>query len=53
MPGRHAHAGTRILEGLVLQPRGVESELASYRQQQLLIRADEVHHRLIIDPMAV
>ena len=49
MPGRNAHAGVRILERLVLEPAGKETEGAAELQQPLPVGAHKMDHRLLID----
>ena len=53
MPRRNPPVGPRVLEGLVLQPRRVQVQLAPQGQQPLLIRAHEVSHRLTAQRVAM
>jgi len=53
VPGGHAPAGLRVLERLVLEPGGVQPQLAPHGQQALPIGTHEVGHRLTVEAMAV
>src|SRR5689334_14224126 len=51
MPRRYPDPCPRIFERLVLQPFRPEFELVADREQPFLVRAHEVDHRLVADPM--
>src|SRR5206468_1318583 len=53
VPRRHALAGSRILQRLVLQPRRLHAQLASDGEQALLVGAHQMDHRLPAPPVPV
>src|SRR5947207_6740849 len=53
MPRRYPDSRPRVFERLVLQPRRLESEDRAEREQPLLVRAHQVHHRLPAQSVAM
>jgi len=53
MPGRYPDSGSRIFQGLVLQPLRSQPQLPPQRQEAILVGAHEVDHPLAADPVSV
>ena len=53
VPGRNPLSRPWILQRLVLQPAGLEPQLAPERKEPLSVYAHDMGHRLVVDPMAM
>src|SRR6266487_3301155 len=53
MPRRYPDSRPRVFQRLVLQPRRLESQDRAEREQPLLVRAHQVHHRLPAQSVAM